>query len=316
MIIRGLLTVFLFITFSTSVFGQDEVEVFVSELANHELRKNMETNATDLLNEVNSAYSENRALQLNVQELTDEARQEITELWQGSKFYVPEDRIIETVAQRTSGFYEMRNIPVYFLDPNGEELYEEGVLQFSPSGEISEFRIGLTAHRYQELLREGEDDIDRANREQILTFVEEFRTSYNRKDIDFLNTVFSDQALIIVGRVIQSTGERSAYENQVEFLQFNKEEYIERLRHLFRINEWIEVGFEEVEITRHPRFDEIYGVSLTQYYNSSIYSDVGYLFLLIDFKLPEEPMIHVRTWQPTRESPENQKFSIGDLEIL
>ena len=79
----------------------------------------------------------------------------------------------------------------------------------------------------------GKDDIDNANRETILNFVENFRTSYNRKDIDYINTVFSDQALIIVGRVIENTGEESAYQQQVEYLQFTKGEYIERLEKLF-----------------------------------------------------------------------------------
>ena len=90
----------------------------------------------------------------------------------------------------------------------------------------------LAAHRFQEIMNAGKDDIDNANRETILNFVEKLRTSYNRKDIDYINTVFSDQALIIVGRVIENTGEESAYQQQVEYLQF-KREYIERLEKLF-----------------------------------------------------------------------------------
>jgi hypothetical protein len=128
--------------------------------------------------------------------------------------------------------------------------------------------------------------------------------------------VFSDQALIIVGRVVESTGQRSAYEQQVEYLQFTKDEYITRLRQIFRANAWIEVGFKDVSILRHPRHPDVYGVSLTQFYSSTLYSDVGYLFLLIDFRDRDKPMIHVRTWQPTNATPEDQKFSLGDMEIF
>jgi hypothetical protein len=116
--------------------------------------------------------------------------------------------------------------------------------------------------------------------------------------------------------VVQNTGQQSAFEQQVEYLQFTKDEYVERLGNLFAVNTWIEVGFSEITIFRHPRRESFYGVNLTQFYNSSVYSDVGYLFLLIDFRNPEEPMIHVRTWQPKYATPESDVFSLGDMEIF
>jgi len=315
-------TLFVLLLMAGPLHAQSTVEVFVSEFSEHELRLVMENNASSFLSEVNTAFEEKREPVPADKNVDRRLSRILSELWSFSPFYIPDDIIIQNAAKTTSGYYEMRNIPIFFVDASGEEHYEEAVLQFTPEGTISEFRIGLAAHRYQELMNKGQDTIDRENRQQILTFVENFRTAYNRKDLQFIEDVFSDQALIIVGRVVQNTGLRSAFEDQVEekveFLQFNKDEYIDRLRHLFRINQWIEIGFEEIDIIRHPQphLQDVYGVSLTQYYNSSIYSDVGHLFLLIDFKKPTEPMIHVRTWQPKREGPDSQRFSIGDLEIL
>jgi len=296
--------------------SQDAVEVFVADLPNATLRSAIQTNASVFLTEVNAAFSARRDLRLNAAQTTVEFRAAMPELWKGERFRIAESRLIETVSQQRDGSYVMRNIPMTFIKPDGKEHYEEGVLQFTPSGQIAEFRIGLASHRYAELLRQGKDDIDIANREYILQFVEGFRTAYNRKDANYLNTVFSDQALIIVGRVVESTGQRSAYEQQVEYLQFTKDEYITRLRQIFRANAWIEVGFKDVSILRHPRHPDVYGVSLTQFYSSTLYSDVGYLFLLIDFRDRDKPMIHVRTWQPTNATPEDQKFSLGDMEIF
>ncbi len=317
---KGIIKLLLISLIAIPAYSQGKVEVYVSEFTQHQLRLVMEGNASTFLTEFNYAFNAGRDIEFDDDIVVGENQSPLLELWRSTPFYVPEATIIQNVARLTNGYYEMRNIPIYFVDPNGDEHYEEGVLQFTPSGMIREFRVGLAAHRYQELMRQGRDDIDVNNRREILSFVENFRTSYNRKDLDFIESVFSDQALIIVGRVVQSTGERSAYadqvEDQVEFMQFSKDEYIDRLRHLFNVNEWIEVGLEEVEIIRHPRFDDIYGVQLTQYYNSSIYSDAGFLFLLIDFQNADEPMIHVRTWQPRRDTPEMQRFSIGDLEIL
>jgi hypothetical protein len=41
-------------------------------------------------------------------------------------------------------------------------------------------------------------------------------------------------------------------------------------------------------------------VQIRQNYFSSNYGDQGWLFLMVDLNDPGEPVIHVRTWQPTR----------------
>lgn len=252
-----------FIIPTQSVLAQDEVKVYVADFNEDNLRATMEEKASAFLTTVNGAFAEQND-SINVGDyLSDTYASEFKDLWISTPFYIPETSIIESVSKLSSGRYEMRNIPAYFVDPEGEEHYEEAVIQFTPSGLISEFRIGLAAHRFQEIMNAGEDDIDNANREVILNFVENFRTSYNRKDIDYINNVFSDQALIIVGRVVENTGEESSYQQQVEYLQFTKDEYISRLRGLFERNEWINVGYEEINIIRHPKHPDIYGISLT-----------------------------------------------------
>ncbi len=304
------------LVFISAGFAQDEVEVYVADFNDDALRATIETNASNFLSTINTSFSDQVDSLPNSEFFLNAYKSEFGDLWMNTPFYIPESTIIESVNRLATGRYEMRNIPAYFVDPDGEEHYEEAVIQFTPSGLISEFRIGLAAHRFQEIMNDGEDEIDNANRETILNFVENFRTAYNKKDIDYINTVFSDQALIIVGRVIENTGEESAYQQQVEYLQFTKGEYIERLTRLFARNEWINVGYEDIGIIRHPKHPDIYGVSLTQYYSSTTYSDEGYLFLLIDFEDPEKPLIHVRTWQPKRVTPEDEVFHIGYMEIF
>ena len=51
---------------------------------------------------------------------------------------------------------------------------------------------------------------------------------------------------------------------------------------------------------KHKKYPEIYGVTFKQHWNTTRYSDVGYVFLLIDFQDEENPIIHVRTWQPEK----------------
>ena len=294
----------------------DSVQVYLADFTRHELRITMEANASHVLTEINRAWNRQETPQHTSTSITETARSELQTMWETAAFYIPDEVIIQTIVQQTDGYYEMRNLPLYFLTESGEEIYEEGVLRFTPSGMIDEVRIGLPMHQYQSLIQQSKDEVDGENREMILSFVEAFRTAYNTKNLDFINNVFSDEALIIVGRVVESTGEQSAFEQQVEYLQFNKDEYIARLRTIFDANTWIDVGFEEIKIDRHPRLEHIYGVYLTQYYTSSIYSDTGYLFLMIDFRLPEEPMIHVRTWEPKNSVPEGDRFEMGLIELF
>jgi len=307
------------IYFHTTAFAQEEIEFHITELENHELRLSMQSSGSSFLNEVNRAFHESRSLEFNSSHIVREAQAAIHQIWNTSPFYVTETLIIENVARLSNGFYEVRNIPVHFVDPLGEKHYQDAVIQFTPTGLVRDFKIGLESHRVQQIMRHGVNVEDVANRRMILSFVEDFRTSYNRKDIDFIEKVFSDQALIIVGRVLESTGVRSAYEDQanarVELLQFTKEEYIERLRGIFSRNEWIDVTFEEISIRAHPQHEHLYGVYLTQHYRSTTYADEGFLFTLIDFRNREEPQIHVRTWEPRRATRESDRFSLGDLRI-
>lgn len=296
-------------------YCQGSVKLYISDILQQELRMTMERNASLFLTELNKAWSDKTDINLSEGIILSSFEDKLSKMWESAPFYIPEEIIIQPVFKQQDGSYSIRNIPVYFISKEGQ-IYEECVIKFSPSGLIEELKIGLPVHQYQSLIKESKDSIDSINREMILSFIETFRTSYNQKDIKFIQTVFSDEALIIVGRVIETTGEGSAFEQQVEYLQFNKGDYIARLRTIFNANEWINVVFEDIRIDRHPKYPFMYGVYLTQYYSSSLYSDTGYLFLMIDFRDEDVPVIHVRTWEPKNQITENERFEMGLIEIF
>ena len=158
------------------------------------------------------------------------------------------------------------------------------------------------------------EEKDADNRRMILNYCEHLRTSYTTKDIDFLQQVFSDQALIIVGNVVRSADNNSATgiegDEKVTFSLKTKKEYLERLEKVFAANKKIDVKFSDFRIMRHPTMEGIYGVSMKQKYTSDRYSDDGYLFILWDFRNKSMPLIHVRTWQPAA-SVNGEKEIIG-----
>lgn len=164
---------------------------------------------------------------------------------------------------------------------------------------------------------------DAENRRMILNYVEHLRTSYTTKDIDFLTQLFSENALIIVGKVIRNAPQIDGQflpREKVEYNIKSKQAYLERLKTLFRMNKKIELQFSDFKIMKHPTQKGLYGVSLRQKYHSDLYSDDGYLFLLWDFRDETMPLIHIRTWQPAMLDdrtplPEREIFSINNFNL-
>ena len=163
------------------------------------------------------------------------------------------------------------------------------------------------------------DETDASNRRTILNYCEHLRTAYTTKDIDFLRQVFSDNALIIVGSVVRPTRGHDgqfASDERVAYSLRTKKEYISRLSKAFAMNKTVDVRFSDFHIMRHPTMNGIYGVSLRQRYSSDRYSDDGYLFLLWDFRNRSMPLIHVRTWQPSKSIGEgNDVITIRDFNL-
>lgn len=167
------------------------------------------------------------------------------------------------------------------------------------------------------------EENDAKNRRMILNYVEHLRTAYTTKDIDFLEQTFSENALIIVGKVIQSAQQPEGEYLTPDLVLYNvksKRQYLDRLRQVFLANKKIDVKFSNFHIMRHPTRQGIYGVSLRQGYQSDLYSDDGYLFLLWDFRDASMPKIHVRTWQPSMLNshtplPEDEVFNISNFHL-
>lgn len=156
---------------------------------------------------------------------------------------------------------------------------------------------------------------DVQNRQTILNYVEHLRTSYTTKDIDFLEQLFSENALIIVGTIIKMIPQTENHYLPPEHVIYNvksKREYLDKLKVIFQTNQTIELTFSDFHIKRHPTKEGIYGVVLRQGYKSDHYSDDGYLFLLWDFRNETAPKIHVRTWQPYI-TPDNTPLSKDEV---
>lgn len=208
---------------------------------------------------------------------------------------------------RTSSGYQVRGIPIDLVEADPEESRQELTIDFSSDGKISGVSISIDLHRYEEIMAEKTSDLDYERRQIIVDFVENFRTAYNRKDLPLLTSVYSDKALIITGRVIKEKPNSeldrlTLNNNKVVYTKQTKQEYLTNLARVFKNTKYINVKFDEIEVVQHPKYDDIYGVTLKQDWHTDRYSDEGYLFLMIDFRDENNPLIQVRTWQPYKSS--------------
>lgn len=291
-------------------------------VANPNLKAKMESSVNRLLNEINAAQAEGRSLNFGAMGVNTRVQQSMAMLWENTPFTCTDEEIVEHCITTGSGF-QVRNIPLMMkptADRNfNEEEYQEAVISFDRKGDVESFYLSISMNLYMNVIKSNLELTDLRRRQMILDYVEQFRTAYNQKDIKFLNQIFSDDALIITGKVITQKHAEGFTSQKIQYNKQSKEQYITNLRRVFNNAKYIKVTFDDIEVMRHPVNANFYGVTLHQGYTSNTYHDDGYLFLLWDFTNENAPQIHVRTWQPDRIGgkalPKDEVFSLSDFDI-
>ena len=328
-----------FIIIGTLLFGQVHAQHATtfkfSETAPEYVLRNMEKNANALFSEINRKYDQDES-QLNIKTCATEfAQNRIANMWAVSHFYCTRTNMVTRVLKMVSSdTYQVRNIPVCYLEGESQEYQNRlAVLEFDKSGKISDFYCTLPEHEIRRA--DGSVVTDFRHKEQINNFVNNFFTAYNCKDLDLIEKMYSEDALIITGRVVNyKTSPDYEYSttitnnSKIIYSVQNKKEYMSKLRGIFSRNEYINIKFDGVEIIQSEANPKIFGVRLNQYWHVSRnakvpgYYDEGKLFLIIDYTNEERPEIWVRTWQPFQDAngkpihySEEDFFAIGDFPI-
>ena len=304
------------VLFAATSVAQNRTTVTLEPMEHVGLQQAIEANASLLLTHFNMAYMDGGMPDVQAGQLTTDGREVLEALWISAPFRAPDTQLhLRLVERAFDGRWELGPVPL--MTPHADEV---GVLLFDDTGRLDGLHFGLDRAQYPAFW-EGDSHIDEARRHLIRDFVENFRTAYNRRDIELLEDVFSEEALIIVGKVVERTASgstRLAEPAMVHLMQLSKAHYLDNLRRVFAANEHINVSFSEIQLERHPKaeLDGIYGVMLRQEWASSTYSDEGYLFLMIDFAQADAPIIHVRTWQPEQHTPREEVYDLGYFEVM
>ena len=214
-------------------------------------------------------------------------------------------KVLKTVELKYYQFGESvicRSIPMSFsFKSNNRTFVEDVIFYFDKNNKIENLTFGLS--------KKAVDDIASNNtwseevRMQLINFMENYKTAYALKRLDYIEKIFSDDALIITGRVTKvATSPELKYLNNtiVKYNQQSKSQYLKNLKYSFGSNEFINLRFADNTVKQSGKSKTVYGIQIKQDYFSPNYGDSGYLFLLIDFTDSIAPQIHVRTWQPNK----------------
>ena len=287
------------------------------------INRSMSNALTAVLQEVNKVAAGSGKLERIEEYFTTDGFKALTTLVKSTGFFstIPEYRalILETMTDK----FEVRGIKVKVSmgETQGDDIQEVVfVLNFRLF--IEDIHFAMEEHHYTRLMNEGKRLNDMPMRQQIFDFLEEFRTAHNRKDIEYLEKTYSDQALIIVGKILKKKEGGGDFlqsstldDAKVKFIRLSKREYLDRLRQVFELNSFVSVTFEGLDIRTHSKYPEIYGIQVKQRWRSSSYSDEGYLFVMMDFQELDNPIIHVRAWQPQPFS-NGTVVGLGDFKII
>jgi hypothetical protein len=213
---------------------------------------------------------------------------------------------------------EVRSVPMKFCYKNNQREFIENVcFSFDKTDKIDGLSFSIGSRTLSDISNLSENFGTKENKYQIIQFLENFKTAYALKRTDYLESVFADNALIIVGHVFEKAEPIDKMynilgEGNVKYVKLTKGEYLANLKTVFNSAEYVNLQFEETKVSKINGQDKVYGIQLEQHYFSSSYTDKGYLFLMIDLKDSTKPKIYVRTWQP-KKNADGSIFGLQDF---
>lgn len=202
-----------------------------------------------------------------------------------------------------------KGLQMAFSFKNGlrKSFVEDMVFTFNNEGKIANITFGLGKTAEDGILENT--NWPETARKTIVSFMENYKTAYSLKRLDYIRNIFDDNAIIITGRVSkQSTmyksREGTATISNNDIITYNrqtKDEYLNNLAKCFASNEFVNIRFSDTNVMKPGKGKEMYAIQISQDYYSSNYGDHGYLFLEIDINNPQKPLIILRTWQPKKD---------------
>lgn len=237
------------------------------------LKTKMEQQMSSLLSAINEANAANADVNFSSIDITDDASASLTMTWEQVHFSIEDDDIVDHCISLPgkSGGFRIQNIGV-LMNPKEESGYDgekrrEIYIDFDKTGKIVDFNFTIGMNMYTEILKKGEELGDLDRRMQIIDWCEHFAKAYCDKNMKFMQTIFSDDAIIITGKMTMQrvhTDMGMKDQAKVKYVQQTKSQYLSNLSRVFASNSYVNVKFEDYTVIRHGAKPNYYGVTLRQ----------------------------------------------------
>jgi len=211
-----------------------------------------------------------------------------------------------------------RSVPMSFSFKNNNRKFVEDVtFTFGADKKIESLAFGLGSVARSDIFDKAVGKWPEKSKMVLASFLENYKTAYALKRLDYIESIFSEDAYIVTGHVLKKPqrkieGQPSLSKEEVKYTRHTKREFIRNLERCFKSNQFINIRFSNNDVLKANMPGEIYGIQIKQDYYSSSYGDTGYLFLLVDINDPDKPIISIRTWQPDRNPNINSMLSKDD----
>ena len=200
-----------------------------------------------------------------------------------------------------------RSVPMKFSFKNNRRAFIEDVtFTFNSDRKIESVAFGLGGAARRDIFSQGGNVWGDSIKMVIVTFLENYKTAFALKRLDYIRSIFDEDAYIIVGhklKKLQKTpGDARGFSigTEYEFQQKSKGEYMAQLEKCFNSNEFVNINFADNDVQKAAFGGNTFGIQIKQDYYSEHYGDQGYLFLFVDLNEADKPVIKIRTWQPER----------------
>ena len=209
-------------------------------------------------------------------------------------------KIIEKPELQITAFedgYLVRGVKANFSFKKNNTQFVEDLVFYLKDDLVQAVNFGLEQSAIQDI--KGHGDWNDTSRLVLINFLENYKTAYALERLDYLEAVFSDDALIIVGNKVPQKRKMEIQAEDMDLYnkkRLTKSEYIAHMRQVFDKQEFVNIHFEDASVKKTSRKNERYQILIKQIYSSATYADTGYLFLLADLSDPKNPIIHVRVW--------------------
>lgn len=171
-----------------------------------------------------------------------------------------------------------------FKSGTKKTFVEDVVFTFDKDKKIKNVAFGLGDIAENDILCKYAPGWKDETRELIMEFMESYKTAYCLKRLDYIRSIFADDAIIIIGNVARPRSKQASNQerpvslegqNVIRYNRYSKDEYLRNLERCFKRNEFINIRFSNNEVQWLEKYDkeELFAIQIGQEYNSTTYGE-------------------------------------------